>query len=462
MATGSYCVAFSNLPVGYDISPANQGGDDAVDSDADPVTAQIQNINLTADDPTNDMGISLDGSIAGLTWCESTTNPNTVYNAADGDALVPGVQITLYTDANCSDTVDGADAGTAVTQDTNGAGAYLFSDLPVGPVGNALCYITQVDVNDTDLGVCDTPITTTLLPPDLDTNNPDSIDNNFGFNDSLELGDYVWYDNNQDGLQDAAEPGVNGITVDLYDNLTCTGAAIETTTTANGGVPATDGYYLFTDLDAGDYCVEFTGLPAGYVFTQQDAGGNDAIDSDADVSTGQVMNIQLTDNDYTIDAGIYAAIGEVSGLLFCDTSPENSVYDLGEEIQGVTATLERDFNCDDVGDVVLGSIDTDANGAFVFTNLPVALSPSPPNPAVCYVLSYSQSDPDLGDCSIPITPETQTVELTEDDPVGQPRIFGVIPRGEPMAVPMSGWSMLFLIVLIMLSMLMINIRQRKL
>ena len=446
LSSGTYCVAFSNLPAGHEISPQNVGGNDGTDSDVDPLTGRIENINLTADDPTNDMGISLDGSIAGLTWCESSTNANTTYNAGDGDTLIPGIQITLYEDANCSDTVDGGDAASAITQDTDGSGNYLFTDLPVGPVGSALCYITEVDTSDADLNNCDTPITPPQLTPDLDVSDPDSVDNNFGFDDSLELGDYVWYDNNQNGIQDANERGVNGITVNLYDNATCTGVFVDTTATSNGGTPANDGYYLFPDLDAGSYCVEFTGLPADYVFTVDNQGADDT-DSDADPSSGRVENIQLNASDYTIDAGIYATNGAVSGLLFCDTNPENGSPDAGEGIEGVTASLYRDFACDDTQDQLVGSVLTDADGMFSFTDLPVAMAPVPPNPSVCYVLGYDQAAPELTDCQIPITPETQTVELTEDEPVADLEIFGVIPRGEPRPVPMSWWSLLLMTLL---------------
>jgi len=397
-----------------------------------------------------------------LVWCESSTNANTVYDAGDGDTLLAGIQVTLYNDANCNVAVDGTDASTAVTQNTvNPAGTYLFDDLPVGPVGGETCYITEVDVNDVDLAACDNVITDDTSGSELDTDNPnDTTGNDFGFDENISLGDYVWYDNDQNGVQDINELGVNGITVNLYDNAACTGTAVDSEVTANGGTPAADGFYEFTELASGDYCVEFTGLPTGYVFTQQNTG-DDVLDSDANTSSGQVVGIQLNDTDTTIDAGIYAAVGSVSGLLFCDTGPENGSYDIGEELEGVTATLERDLDCDDVGDVLVDSIDTDVNGSFEFTDLPVALTPTPPNLPVCYVMSYSQNDPQLGDCSIPITPETQTAELTVDDPDADSQVFGVVPRGMPVAVPLSRSAMVLLMVLMILSLLLMNRRQRQ-
>jgi hypothetical protein len=62
------------------------------------------------------------------------------------------------------------------------------------------------------------------------------------------IGDYVWMDLDHNGQQDANEPGIEGVTVVLYDSV---GTAIGTTTT--NGV----GYYHFGDLDPGTYSVGF-------------------------------------------------------------------------------------------------------------------------------------------------------------------------------------------------------------
>ena len=56
------------------------------------------------------------------------------------------------------------------------------------------------------------------------------------------LGDFVWWDQNHDGLQGAGEPGFGGVTVHLYDSA---GALVGTTTTdANG-------FYRFDRLRPG-------------------------------------------------------------------------------------------------------------------------------------------------------------------------------------------------------------------
>jgi hypothetical protein len=75
-----------------------------------------------------------------------------------------------------------------------------------------------------------------------------------------QIGDYVWNDLNANGCQDANEPGIAGVTVDLYSGCGPGSTLIATTNTdANGK-------YLFTGLCAGTYSVGFH-TPSGYIHT---------------------------------------------------------------------------------------------------------------------------------------------------------------------------------------------------
>jgi hypothetical protein len=115
------------------------------------------------------------------------------------------------------------------------------------------------------------------------------------------IGDFVWIDTNMDGIQDEGEPGKEGVTVTLYD---CEDTFIASTTTDNNG------FYLFDNLMPGDYYVEFE-KPAGYDFTMQDQGGDDAKDSDADPATRKTIctTLEEGETDLTWDAGLYEAFG---------------------------------------------------------------------------------------------------------------------------------------------------------
>ncbi len=110
------------------------------------------------------------------------------------------------------------------------------------------------------------------------------------------VGDFVWLDANANGLQDEDEPGIAGVTVYL---LSTTDEVLDQTTTD------ADGLYLFEDLVDGDYRVRFT-LPAGYLFTEPQVGGDGTKDSDADPVTGLTPVFALLPGEHIrhVDAGL--------------------------------------------------------------------------------------------------------------------------------------------------------------
>ena len=109
-----------------------------------------------------------------------------------------------------------------------------------------------------------------------------------------------WNDFNADGIQDINEPGIQGVSVELFDGA---GNSLGTTTTGPTGE------YLFNNLPEGDYYVVF-GEPAGYTSSPDNVGA-DAADSDADPTTGQTptYTLGLGEHNPTIDAGFYQVAG---------------------------------------------------------------------------------------------------------------------------------------------------------
>ena len=108
------------------------------------------------------------------------------------------------------------------------------------------------------------------------------------------IGDRVWFDANRNGVQDAGEDGVQGVTVRLLD---CAGNVLATTTTNLSGL------YLFSGLMPGEYNIQFV-LPSGYVFSPQNVG-DDAFDSDANASGFTACTTLVSgETDRTWDAGI--------------------------------------------------------------------------------------------------------------------------------------------------------------
>ena len=93
--------------------------------------------------------------------------------------------------------------------------------------------------------------------------------------------------------------GINGVTVNLLD---ATGAVVGTTVTADDPTTGLPGFYLFENLRPGTYEVEFVS-PFGFSFSPQNQGGDDAIDSDADVDTGLTGDIALTSGQRRLHMG---------------------------------------------------------------------------------------------------------------------------------------------------------------
>ena len=113
---------------------------------------------------------------------------------------------------------------------------------------------------------------------------------------SVELGDYVWWDVDGDGVQDAEEPPLANLTVTLKDT---SGNTLTTTTTD------ADGRYHFTGLPAGDYKVSFSKPGNDWILSPQAQTSADK-DSDADVNTGETDALSLDAGvvNYDIDAGM--------------------------------------------------------------------------------------------------------------------------------------------------------------
>jgi len=211
-----------------------------------------------------------------------------------GEDAMPGITVSLY------DSGDKLQGSTVSAAD----GSYSFEGLPSGnyylaftgaPTGYSLSALDQGgdDALDSDADPANSGKTATF------SLGISSVDNtrDAGFK-ATGVGDFVWLDVNQDGIQDAGEAGVPGIDVEIKING---GASVATTTTdANG-------YYSFTGLAANTYKLYFTNLPAGYVFSTQDAGADDSVDSDINASTGESAALAISSGVFvsTLDAGVY-------------------------------------------------------------------------------------------------------------------------------------------------------------
>ncbi len=177
--------------------------------------------------------------------------------------------------------------------------SYTVWDTCGGKSNEATITLTRVapPIQPTPVPQQPTPVPQQPTPIPEPTVNPTSVpplaeDEN----DTITIGDRVWYDTNRNGIQDSGESGVDNVIVVLYNN---SGSVIKRTTTNSSGE------YHFDNLSSDSYSLGFTNLPDNYIFTSQNMGDSDAKDSDVDSSgRTELFTIGNVENDLIYDAGI--------------------------------------------------------------------------------------------------------------------------------------------------------------
>ena len=309
-----------------------------------------------------------DNNAASTSFTVGGAISGTIYNDKDAtwfndspvlDSPFEGVTVRLLdADGNPVKDASGAD----ITTKTDADGNYTFTRLPLGSykveVVPGAAKVDGTDVNLADYkqtygygssttrseagkGTLVTPTSITLT-----TAAPNATKVDFAFVKPASVGNFVWFDANKDGIQDADEAGVAGVTVTLTDGagnpvIDLDGNPVKPVMTDANGT------YSFANLmpnvdrivaNAGEenYKVTFT-PPEGYSATKSYAaadGEKDSNGAESDVTLAQGQN------DETVDLGLVAD-GMIGDTLFWDVDNSGGSEPSGADkpLVGVTVTL---------------------------------------------------------------------------------------------------------------------------
>lgn len=430
--------------------------------------------NQDADDPDNsgnmtvDMGFFAPVSIGSFVWQDTNGDGTQDSN----EPPLEGATVSLLVEISPgvfdrATLIDGED----VTPITVGPdGLYEFDNLPGGvyrvrvtPPAGFFPSPVQNDMQDdntaTDSNIADEPnpgifesasftVTPGSAPVEADSDRGDTQDGvadslddlsgnmtiDFGFVPPASIGNYVWLDLDMDGVQDANEDGIANVTVNLYEDTDGNGVIdpTELTTPVATVVTGVNGEYLFPDLQPGvvyQTGVDTSTLLTGLVQTYDEGDGVGASDSLSDP-----IILDPNEEHLTADFGYSPPLGSIGDTVWVDAD-DDGVQDPGEPgIAGVTVTLTPPADVDVGNGIGVPLVTTtDANGKYLFPNLPLNET---------YVVTVDEmslmgygpstsglGDPDVRDgFSDPLDQDSSTVvTLTTELPVNLDADFGYLP-----------------------------------
>lgn len=340
--------------------------------------------------PTNaDLTISPLGFISGKVFRDNNVTPNGTFEIAAvapliADAPIASVTVDLTGTDYGADGVAGGVDDTVVnrTTTTDALGNYSFTALNPGsytvsepnqPAGtiNGITTAGAVTLGGggtigaaTGVGVTPSVISNIILLKNVGNTVAVSQGNNFAEVATSSIAGQVYLDQNDNGVKNAADTAIAGVTIELLNGASVVVAT--TTTNASGG-------YSFTGLAPGTYSVREPTQPAGTANGKTLAGtvangGTPGTPTAQGVVPSLIASLILppatasTGNDFAeVPAG-----RQIGGRVFTDANNDGLFNGTDGPLAGVTINLTgTDFN----GFPVAASTTTTGDGRYVFTGL---------------------------------------------------------------------------------------------
>ncbi len=309
---GNFSVTVDGATVATGLAPTS-------DLDATPDGATVVALADGQDRTDVDFGYRGTGSIGDIIWLD-----------LDGDGVIdpgepgiPELNVTV-TWAGIDGVLGNGDDHTFVTV-TDSDGGYLVPNLPDGAYLVAVAGLPTGVFPTFDPDGAAPDMSLLLLGP-----GESNLGQDFGYRGSSAVGDTVWLDLDDDGIQDTDEPGVFGISVTVVSPGSdgVIGTSDDLVITA---VTDSDGNYLIEGLpsDVTQVSIDPGELPTGF-----------SVSSDLDGGDLTVTTVTLAADETRLDVD-YALIGDasLSGVVW-DDSNGDGVRDPGETgIAGVTVIV---------------------------------------------------------------------------------------------------------------------------
>jgi len=192
----------------------------------------------------------------------------------------------------------------------------------------------------------------------------------------VSVGDYVWIDENKDGLQDETDTPLKDIVLTLEDEdgnpvTDVYGNPVGPTKTDENGwytfdnLPADKTYTVRIDRDASKDALK------GLMPTLDEVGDDNSIDSSTWEATSRYLR-EDQERDPTLDFGFVRKVVSVGDYVWIDENNDGLQDETDTPIEGVVLTIE-DEDGNPVIDVYgkpVGPTTTDKNGWYTFDNLP--------------------------------------------------------------------------------------------
>ncbi|MFZ1473287.1 MAG: SdrD B-like domain-containing protein, partial [Anaerolineae bacterium] len=341
-------------------------------TDTNNVLAGLTHIvaNQSKPDPTAAIALS-SGQVykdADFGYYQAPTSGNaiigdTVWYDDNGDGIqqpgepgIPGIQV-------CATPVGG---GAPICDTTDSNGHYLI-EVPAG----------SYSVAPINPPAGFTP--TTIVPhPVTVAAGEQYLDADFGYTDSTgtqlgTIGNLVFRDNNTDGIYNAGDSALAGVSVDLIRDTNGSGTwdagePIIATVTSDSSLDAFSGNYQFTGVPAGDYLVHVSDTNAVLFDFTKSPLGTAGVDNNNQADP-YAINLPAGADDLTADFGYYPLdrtnIGVIGNQVWIEYDSNGIFNPLVTDVGQAGVTVELLQN-----NVVIATTTTGAGGDYAFVSLP--------------------------------------------------------------------------------------------